>query len=1245
MARAVPICGTQMITSLENVVQQIHDTGLVAPGTLANFIPPKAIVQSVDELLRNLSKQHHLTKFQVALVGQGKAKALVLGSYTILDKIGAGGMGQVYQAEHRRMKRVVAIKTLPAAMMKDKSVVARFQREVEAAAKLNHPNIVTAYDADEGNGLHFLVMEHVQGTDLSALVKQQGPVPIDQAVNFLMQAARGLEYAHQKGVIHRDIKPANLLLEDNGTIKILDMGLARIDGTEHSPPPDDLTGTGAVMGTVDYMAPEQWANTHTADARCDLYALGCTLCFLLIGRAPYADDEHRNPVAKMRGHVQEPIPDLRIVRPDVPDRVLSIYKKLMAKNPDDRFPTATALIAALASISSNLTTETNTPVSPRATSSKTRITGTEAIQKAEDSNRTQITNEISLGSVAALIDTARQLFDAHDYAGVISLLENIPAQSRTEAMDSILENARECQAECARLLLEIDDARRLHKPKLLLTKAEQLLKLKPGHSPTRRLMKGLKSYGGKLETAKFDARDELLTLQEASGIFKGLGTYYIACIAAAAVAFGVGTALIYSYLGQSKVRQQLDVAVAKPPPDQLASQPKMASPERSDEGLASPSPTDPASTFKSPAFEEWIQKVTSMPAERQVEAVVKKLMELNQGFDGKVTDHGGKGTPGIENGVVTRLEIATDNVKDISPVRALVGLKRFACRGSVRSNGILSDLSPLKGMPSLTQLICANTLISDLSSLKDMRLTRLHCDDTRVTDLSPLRGMPLEILSCQSTKVSELSPLAGMPLTELFIDNTSVFDLSPLESCKSLATLKITNTKVTPARVAALQRVLPKCKIESDFSAMPMTPTNSITTFNDPEFQAWKRSVATLPAEEQIKAVVKKLRELNPEFDGTVSGWNGQGKPKVENAVVTELQFFTDHVTDISPVQALKGLRVLSCTGSDVGKGQLSDLSPLKGMKITTFRCCSNNIADLSPIEDIPLKFLDFGDTKVESLVPLRGMPLTNLLCWSTTVSDLSPLKGMLLSELVIHRTIRLSDIRPLKGMPLTLLNIGGTSVSDLSPLQGMPLKTLIFWGTKVPDLTPLREMHLNFLDCGVLPISDLSPIAGMPLRELRCSDTNVSDLKPLKGMPLQDLWVQNTQVSDLLPLQGMKLTKIFLTPKNITKGVGVIRRMKNLQTINIKRHLERPITPGEGSGRNTTLACSVSLPFPENSISLVSDRLKRCPSVNCARHQSRVGSGLGWWHLFHCPSCGQTFEADGGPPTPDESRSHRESV
>jgi serine/threonine protein kinase len=331
-----------MAVALEQFVQQLEDSGILPRDTLNEFLPPNAAPQNAEELARELVRQRKLTKFQAAQLWQGKGKSLVLGNYVLMDKIGQGGMGAVFKAEHRRMKRLVAIKMLPPEMMKDAAAAARFQREVQAAARLRHPNIVAADDSDCASGVHFLVMEWVDGSDLSALIHKNGPLPLNQAVNFIIQAARGLEFAHSEGVVHRDIKPANFLLDKRGTVKILDMGLARID--EESAGQTELTTTGAIMGTVDYMSPEQAMDTKTADARADIYALGCSLHFLLTGKATYQGD---TVMKKLVAHRELPIPSLRSARAEVPEQVDAVFKKMIAKKVEDRYQTMTEVLTAL----------------------------------------------------------------------------------------------------------------------------------------------------------------------------------------------------------------------------------------------------------------------------------------------------------------------------------------------------------------------------------------------------------------------------------------------------------------------------------------------------------------------------------------------------------------------------------------------------------------------------------------------------------------------------------------------------------------------------------------------------------------------------------------------------------------------------------------------------------------------------------------------------------------------------------
>ena len=281
-----------MAVTVEQFIVRLTQSGLMSAAEVSTFqdsLPPDKRPKDVQQLARALVQHGKLTKYQAQAVYEGKTKGLVFGEYVVLDKLGEGGMGVVLKAQHRRMKRLVAIKILSSAAMKQAGAVERFHREVEAAAKLEHPNIVTAHDAGEHQGMHYLAMQYVDGKDLASIVRDHGPLPVvRQAVEYILQAARGLQYAHSKGIVHRDIKPGNLLLDKEGTVKILDMGLALIAGAEAAlGGPERLTATGQVMGTCDYMSPEQALDSHVADHRTDIYALGCTLYRLLTGHPPY----------------------------------------------------------------------------------------------------------------------------------------------------------------------------------------------------------------------------------------------------------------------------------------------------------------------------------------------------------------------------------------------------------------------------------------------------------------------------------------------------------------------------------------------------------------------------------------------------------------------------------------------------------------------------------------------------------------------------------------------------------------------------------------------------------------------------------------------------------------------------------------------------------------------------------------------------------------------------------------------
>lgn len=282
--------------------------------------------------------------------------------YRVGELLGVGGMGAVYKAEHLLMQRPVALKLINRELVDRPATSERFRREVRAAGRLTHPNIVTAFDAEQAGDWHFLAMEYVDGVSLARRIAEHGPLSVPEACDYVRQAALGLQHAHECGMVHRDIKPHNLMLTPTGQVKILDFGLARfalesapagsffaaaddllVDASP-SKSTDPVTQTGMVMGTPDYIAPEQARDSHTADIRADIYSLGCTLYDLLAGKAPFSEG---TPVQKVKAHMEQTPKALSDIRRDVPPELMRVIERMMAKDAAQRFQTPADVVEAL----------------------------------------------------------------------------------------------------------------------------------------------------------------------------------------------------------------------------------------------------------------------------------------------------------------------------------------------------------------------------------------------------------------------------------------------------------------------------------------------------------------------------------------------------------------------------------------------------------------------------------------------------------------------------------------------------------------------------------------------------------------------------------------------------------------------------------------------------------------------------------------------------------------------------------
>jgi serine/threonine protein kinase len=333
--------------TVEELLGLIRKSGMVEEAKLNAYLARRqggrGLPPDAKDAAEGMVADGLLTNFQAEQYMLGKWRGFTIGKYKLLERVGVGGMGQVFLCEHMFMKRRVAVKVLPPAKAEQPAALGRFYREARAAGSIEHPNIVRTHDIDQDGNLHFIVMEYVDGSNLLDIVKKFGPLSIGRAVSYVRQTAIGLEFAFQGGIIHRDIKPGNILVDRSGTAKLLDMGLARF----YNDNADNLTqkyDDKIVLGTADYVAPEQVANSHAVDIRADIYALGASLYFMLAGHPAFPNGTVSQKLLWHR--TKDPTP-IRQIRPEVPEGLAAIVEKMMQKDPAARYQTPAEVAIAL----------------------------------------------------------------------------------------------------------------------------------------------------------------------------------------------------------------------------------------------------------------------------------------------------------------------------------------------------------------------------------------------------------------------------------------------------------------------------------------------------------------------------------------------------------------------------------------------------------------------------------------------------------------------------------------------------------------------------------------------------------------------------------------------------------------------------------------------------------------------------------------------------------------------------------
>ncbi|WP_437221906.1 protein kinase domain-containing protein [Planctomicrobium sp. SH661] len=956
-----------MSLSLDQVSQQLSSAGVLTANEIKSCIdglPEESRPQDAQQLLKLLVKRKLLTTFQAQQAFAGKSKGLVLGNYLTLDKLGQGGMGVVLKARHRRMQRLVALKVMSETAVKTPDAVQRFQREVQAAARLTHPNIVLAFDADEANGTHFLVMEYVQGSDLLSLVKRRGALPVPQAVNYILQGARGLEFAHQQGVIHRDIKPANLLLDRTGVVKVLDMGLARFDnsvggGAEQA----GLTSTGSIMGTVDYMSPEQAMDTRHADARSDIYSLGCTLHFLLTGRVPYGGD---TVMKRLMAHQSTPIPELPLdPPPGVSDNIWfqqmsalnSIFHRMVAKRPEDRFQTMTEVIQELercfSKHSSTLNPHPARNESAELEKGQPRTGSDTARGKAATSAvTTHRSASLTEEDPSLFVDTFISQFGSGTDPSLQSTRLLSPTRSKPPRNFLIAGGA----AFVALMLLagvwvivrdkNGKEVARVNVPDggSAIVQVEPATSIQNSAMATESLQPEAMTVASSLEQPRnwkptseqkafFDHVATLPAEQQVQSVHQKL----------IEINPGYVSAKTAHSIEEEKVTQFSVIADV----NEFRIWPVRAF---SDLRKFSCSPS------------AW--RPTGLKDISPLQGL--KLIEIQIGLSSVEDLKPLQGMP------LKSLDVNYSKVSDLSPMRGSQ-LKHLNCMGTA-----VTDLAPLKGL-QLETLECAHTEVVNLAPLADMPLSQLNCDFTRVSDLkplkglkltslrfahspvfdlSPLQGMPLKLLACSSTAVIDLTPLKGMPLAELYLTQTLVRDLSPIEELPLTLfaynygfSADLTPIKHTPLKQLwyipqfahdpneAWLRTFPLQKLNGPWP-LGQRPDDYWKSLDDARKKAhnFAEEVSGLPANEQTTRVTSALRDLNEGKIGELKSTESDGA-----VVDVTLQLsggdinaeISDSTRDLTPLQGFSQLKRLTLKD---GVFWL-DLSPLTVLHLEELNC------------------------------------------------------------------------------------------------------------------------------------------------------------------------------------------------------------------------------------------------------------------------------------------------------------------
>lgn len=1010
---------------------------------------------------------------------------VTIGGFRIERLVGRGGMGEVYLARQLSLDRDVALKILPARFAGQREDVERFLREMRLLARLDHPHIVTAYEAGEDAGVLFLAMAYVKGESLSERLRREHRLAMPEALRLIRPLAEALAYAwHEHGLLHRDVKPGNILIDSHGDPKLLDFGLAKGLGTD-----TQLTINTVMMGSPNYMSPEQAAGDSALDFRTDIYGLGATLYHLLTGKAPF---DASSVMETLRKSVSEKLPDPREVNGTVTGCCVALLSRMLALAPEQRHASWAALIEDITRVSKGLLP--HLPALPESASALSR--GSHATGPAP----------AGPGPAAAAPPAARRRgMSAGAWAATgVALFAGIALLSLGLAVRSSQRHQAQPPPPVA----------------LRVASPKRLTPVAPGAGPPP----SAGALGGLAARAVRSSVPSTVPPADPPSSEPPPAAPPAAALSAPAP--------------QPQVKPAPPVTTAEDPSHAQAREALARHAEaladalldRNGNRLRERLSAGAGDAALVPAQEQW----------RALSACAEQAAAIAETLGASFRRDAGREVP-VELTAGTRSLL-------IAGVQGDTVLARQVVR---EGNRVKAEIPRDFSLADLTPRARLERLGADDDAVTQLRRGLLAWE-CRATDAAR-RGFEQSACLLGTSLVSRLDARlrqqaeAADAQAQAAAERAAVLDFAQLMKLACPAYAGDDGAAVASAvQTVRRTRFSEKKAVEIVKGAGEFRARHGATACAQGKAAVLETLAAVRPDfplevdAAAISTAEAAFRKANPR--ATVDWFCSSSQTGLD------LDLFRSGglIDDLGPLAGLpiQSLRLKDSTFNSLaalrgmplrslrleGQCRVTALDPLAGMPLETLQINAGSLSTLLPLRSLPLRKLDIKYCNgIDSLAPLRGMSLTNvLIAYNTRITDLSPLKGLPLIELTLMGVTSLKEISPLKGMSLASLTLSGCPIQDISALAGMPLTRLNLCNTRVADLTPLKGMPLMNLLLGNSLVADISALEGLPITWLDLSATRVRDISPLRAMPLNAISLNKTPVTDLSPLAGKTINIIM---------------------------------------------------------------------------------------------------------------------